>query len=147
MRWDVLRGEVLSDPLARGYASMTDEQVAASLNTKDRQVVQLTLVTAKELMARMDPSVAAGILQKLESEAANNPVVKWIMSFITGGGEGIDLGHANTRAQIDALVAAGVLTATEGASLKALAERTVSRAEELGLPEIKPWMVAHVRGS
>ena len=147
MRWDVLRGEVLSDPLARGYASMTDEQVAASLNTKDRQVVQPTLVTAKELMARMDPSVAAGILQKLESEAANNPVVKWIMSFITGGGEGIDLGHVNTRAQIDALVAAGVLTATEGASLKALAERTVSRAEELGLPEIKPWMVAHVRGS
>jgi len=147
MRWDILRGEVLSDPLARGYASMTDEQVAASLNTKDRQVVQPTLVTAKELMARMDPSVAAGILQKLESEAANNPVVKWIMSFITGGGEGIDLGHVNTRAQIDALVAAGVLTATEGASLKALAERTVSRAEELGLPEIKPWMVAHVRGS
>ena len=147
MRWDVLRDEVLGDPLARGYAGMTDEQVAASLNTKDRQVVLPTLVTAKELMARMDPSVAAGILQKLEGESATNPVVKWIMSFITGGGEGIDLGHVNTRAQIDALVSAGVLTATEGASLQALAERTVSRAEELGLPEIKPWMVAHVRGS
>lgn len=147
MRWDVLRSEITSDPLSRGYSSMTDDQVAASLNAKDRVVVEQTFVTAKDLMARMDPSVAATILQKLEAEAANNPVVKWIMSFITGGGEGIDLGHVNTRAQIDALVAGGVLAPTEGASLKALAERTVSRAEELGLLEIKPWMVAHVRGS
>ena len=137
----------MSDPLSRGYVGMTDEQVAASLNNPDRTVIEQTMVTAKDLMARMDPGAAATILQKLESAAASDAVVKWIMSFITGGGEGIDLGHANTRAQIDALVAAGVLTATEGASLKALAQRTVSRAEELGLPEIKPWMVAHVRGS
>ena len=142
-----MRGELGSDPLGRGYAGMTDEQVAASLNAKDRKVVQQTMVTAKELMARMEPNAAASILQKLESASATNNVVKWIMSFLTGAGEGIDVGHANTRAQIEALVAAGVLTATEGASLKALAERTVSRAEELGLPEIKPWMVAHVRGS
>ena len=147
MRWDILRSELADDPLSRGYSSMTDDQVASSLNAKDRNIVQPTLVTAKELMAMVDPTTAASILQKLEAEAANNAVVKWIMSFITGGGDGIDLGHANTRAQIDALVAAGVLTATEGASLKALAQRTVSRAEELGLPEIKPWMVAHVRGS
>ena len=147
MRWDVLRDELVKDPLGRGYAAMSDEQGAASLNNPDRTVIEQTMVTAKDLMARMDPGAAATILQKLESAAATNAVVKWIMSFITGGGEGIDLGHANTRAQIDALVAAGVLTATEGASLKALAQRTVSRAEELGLPEIKPWMVAHVRGS
>jgi len=147
MKWDVLRNEILNDPLARGYSSMTDEQVASSLNTKDRTIVEPTLVTAKELMARMDPAVAASILQKLEDASATNSVIKWILSFLTGGSDGIDIGHANTRAQIDALVVDGVITSSEASSLKALAERAVSRAEELGLPEIKPWMVAHARGS
>ena len=147
MRWDVLRTELASDPLGRGYAAMTDEQVASSLNTKDRTVTQQTFVNAKSLMASMDPAVAAGILEKLEAAAPSSPPVKWILSFLTGGGDGVDVAHPNTQAQLDALASANVLTQTEADAVKALAQRTVSRAEELGLPEIKPWMVAHVRGS
>ena len=147
MRWDILRSEIANDPLGRGYASMTDEQVAASLNNLDRPVTRPTPVTAKSLMALLDPATAATILDKLEGAAASNSAVKWILSFIQGNAEGVDLGHQNTRAQIDALAVAGVLTADEASLLKSLADSLVSRAEELGLPEIKPWMVAHVRGS
>lgn len=147
MRWDVLRSEIANDPLGRGYASMTDEQVAASLNNLDRPVTRPTPVTAKSLMALLDPATAATILDKLEAAASSNSAVKWILSFIQGDAEGVDLGHPNTRAQIDALAVAGVLTADEASLLKSLADSLVSRAEELGLPDIKPWMVAHVRGS
>lgn len=147
MRWDVLRSELANDPLGRGYASMTDEQVAASLNNQDRLITEPTMVTAKSLMALLDPATAAAILDKLEAAAASNSAVKWILSFIKGDAEGVDLGHPNTRAQVDALAAAGVLTADEASLLKSLADSLVSRAEELGLPEIKPWMVAHARGS
>lgn len=34
--YEELRDEINSDPLARGYVSMTDAEVAASLNVKDR---------------------------------------------------------------------------------------------------------------
>ncbi len=147
MRWDILRSELANDPLGRGYATMSDEQVAASLNNPDRLIVQSTMVTAKGLMALLDPATAAAILDKLEAAASSNSTVKWILSFMQGSAEGVDLGHPNTRAQIDALAAAGVLSADEASLLKALADNLVSRAEELGLPEIKPWMVAHARGS
>ena len=36
--YDVLIAELRNDPLGRGYAPMTDEEVAASLNEKNRRV-------------------------------------------------------------------------------------------------------------
>ena len=145
MNWDVLRNEVLNDPLARGYATMTPQQVAASLNTKNRQVVRSTMANARTVMAKLGPDAGAAVLDKLQAAASQSSSVKWAMSFVTSP-EGIDLGNPATRAQLDALAAAGVITQQEATSLKSIAEYTVSRAEELGLSEVLPWQVAHVRG-
>ena len=68
-------------------------------------------------------------MDKLEAASASSSTVKWALYSIKGE-TGIDLGHPNTRAQIDQLVAGSVLTQAEGDALKALAERTGSRAEQ-----------------
>lgn len=144
MDYALLREELDTDPLGRGYSSLSDQDAAASLNAPNRAAIRETFVSHRTLLARLDPAVAAGILDALEAAAASIPTVKWVM-FSIKGETGIDLGHDNTRAQVDALVAGSVLSTEEGAALKALAERTVSRAAELGLPPVDPFHVQSAR--
>ena len=52
MSYAILRSEIQSDPLTRGYAGMTDIQVADSLNTVDR-TRNRSVITGKEVKERM----------------------------------------------------------------------------------------------
>lgn len=53
MSYAILRSEIQSDPLTRGYAGMTDIQVADSLNTVDR-TRNRSVITGKEVKERID---------------------------------------------------------------------------------------------
>ena len=131
-----LKNEILNGPLKSELAPLVAAQdyqgIASVLNRRDAVTVIVpgSSFNHRELMDVMDPVMAASILDKLEAAAATNSVVKWVLYSIKGDA-GIDLSRPNARAQIDALVAAGVLTASEAAALKALAERQGSRAELL----------------
>ena len=132
-----LKSEITTDPLAFGYAPLVaggnDGAVAALLNDRAKgrmRVVTPTMINARTLMAQLGASVGATVLDKLDAARARNPAVKWAFSFITSA-EGIDVGHAQTRGMLDALAAAGVLTAAERDAVKALASFACSRAEEL----------------
>ncbi len=144
MNFQTLKQELVSDPLGRGYAGMTPSQVAASLNTPDRAIVVPTMVNARRLMKELGPVDGAAILDKLQAASQTAPPVRWAMAFLTSE-SGIDVGDPATRAQLDRLVANGVLTQTEASRIKAIAGRTVSRAQELGLPEVRAWHVEHIR--
>ena len=48
-----LKQEIDNDPLGRGYAGMTDQQVAASLNASDRNVNK-SLMEATEVLNAVD---------------------------------------------------------------------------------------------
>ena len=138
-----LKDEITADPLVRGYSSMTDQQVVDSLNVVDRLVVDSIIVGSLGIMREIGPTLGATILDKLEAAATVDSRLKWFMKELNING--IDIGNVVTRATIDALVTAGVLLASEGTSLKGIPEKTVSRASELGFPELSAQEINNAR--
>lgn len=132
-----LSGEIANDPTGVGYAAMLPARpghVAESLNALTTTKVKTKQVTARALLAELDPAVAATFLETLEavslSQSPVAPVVKWGLKFITSE-PGIDIGHPHTIALIDALVAAQVLSGQIADAVKGLASQPASRAEVL----------------
>ncbi|MCC7082182.1 MAG: hypothetical protein IT530_16035 [Burkholderiales bacterium] len=77
------------------------------------------------------PLVAAQVLDKLEAAAQSVSAVKWVQSFLKAD-VGIDIASAATRTAIDALIYAEILTPEEGAALKGLGEREMTRWDSVG---------------
>lgn len=130
-----LKTEIQTGPLAAELAPHVTAgdhiAIAGVLNRPDYgTIVYQRMVNFRTVMAEIDPVTGASILDKLEAAASTVSAIKWALYGIKSD-TGIDVGHPATRAQIDALVAGGVLTSTEGAQLKSLAERMGSRAEAL----------------
>ena len=146
MNYVQLKQEITTDPLGRGYAGMTDQQIADSLNTADRPAIVPTVAGALGIMRLVGPALGAAILDKIEAAAGSDSRLQWFLRELTTNG--IDLGHPVTRATIDELVVAGVLTQTEADAMKRSAERTVTRAEELelGVYPVSARMVATAKG-
>ena len=125
---NTLKDEITNDPLARGYAGMTDEQVATSLNTADRSrnltSISGSVIKAKIVDAEYD-ALTAGKKSELLSLLARDDLDPW---------------------GFDANVIKNVF-GNASATLAALAgERTesISRAEELGLGTV---FQGHVEGA
>lgn len=129
MDYSALKTEIETGPLAAECAGGADESIATILNRSDIPTVCGRFVSARTILAEV--SAGAAILDKLEAVAATIPDVKWAMKFLQTE-TGIDVGHATTQAQIDALVVAGILNETEGGALKNLALKACSRAEIAG---------------
>lgn len=127
-----LKAELTTDPLVRGYAGMTDVQAAASLNAADRSVPVRTLTSAQIFNA----IVPAEFTSLSTAEKGN-------VDRVLGLGADIDV-SAGTNARTVMLNAFVAGTATRTA-LAALTARTVSRAEELGLPVPSAGHVATAR--
>lgn len=129
MNIDALKAELISDPLGRGYAAMSDEEAAASLNVKDRSRDK-TSMNGREVLAQVDLSEL-----KTKTDAQIQHVlticgyqdidpdgpVKDIFVNIFGG----------TSATIAALAAARV--------------ETISRGMEIDVGKVKPGNVQEAR--
>jgi hypothetical protein len=129
-----LRNEIENDPLGIGYAAMTDGELEAALNAKTRTRIVAARIGVGSVMSALGASAGAALLDTLEVIAASNSPVKWALRLLAA--DNLDIGNAETRAQIDALAAAGVMTVEQAATLKALAEQPCSRAEELAVNAI-----------
>lgn len=88
MDFVILHDELINDPLARGYAGMTDAQAAASLNTVNRQR-ERGVVPAHELIDATAPA----------DWAALTSAEKQRYQTLTGAGE-VNVQSANVRAAI-----------------------------------------------
>ena len=127
-----LKQEIDNDPLGRGYAGMTDQQVAASLNASDRNVNK-SLMEATEVLNAVDVTEWGALLPtqqdlflKLLAIGRLNPfgVEATLVRNIFGAGS----------ATVAALAVARV--------------ETMTRARELGLEEpVRPGHVAEARSS
>lgn len=144
MDYDKLKNELVNDPLGIGYSALTDADASVALNAKNRVVVEETFVNAKTVMATLGATAGATFLDALASAAASNRAISWAMDFIKSD-SGIDVGNTETRNMLDSLVAANVLNSADVATVKSLAEKTVSRGEELGLGLVKPGDVSYAR--
>lgn len=150
MNHRVLRDELDSDPLSRGYAGMSAAQAAASLMTADRTLVRSRIVNARAMLAELGPTVAATIIGKLTVASAGNLAIKLALDALQtyGDGGGVDIGHPYTQQMLDTLatVEVGVLTTQEAAAVKGMATVTTSRASELNLGAVTPGDIEQARG-
>ncbi len=56
-QYAVLTDELRNDPLGRGYAPMTDEEVAGALNEKNRRVPTQRFISMRAIAAALDDLV------------------------------------------------------------------------------------------
>ena len=133
-----LRTELLTDPLARGYASKLQDSpgvVADMMNAPIYSMPKERFISARGLLAAHGFAGAA-ILDKLEAAAPAVSMIRWALSFMKTD-SGIDVGHPSTRALIDQLVVGGVLTVSDAELIKNMAIQPASRAEVLGIGYVR----------
>lgn len=127
-----LQSELLTDPLARGYAGMTDIEAADNLNVADRTVNRSTL-SGSEIFEAIDLTEWKGLSADAQAR------VRTVLEL----GDSIQVGPT-TKARAFLLDAFGAGTTTR-TNLVALVQQTVSRADELGLGFVRPGDVQFAR--
>lgn len=134
MDFVILRNELINDPLGRGYAGMTDQQAADSLNVDNRSR-ERGVVPSYQII---DATVPA-------EWAALSAAEKQRYQTLTGAGQ-VNVRSGNARAAFMAMFGAGTQTRS---NLSALQNEQISRAAELGLEHVYPGHVgiARVGGS
>ena len=132
-----LRDELINDPLGRGYAGMDAETAANSLNTENRDRNR-TEMSGREVM---DAFNANGAEWDALATADQDRIIS-----LCGRGQGGSDGGLNpfgNDAKIFQDAAAGATGAI--AALATARVESISRATELGLPEIKAGHVEYAR--
>ena len=139
-----LKAEVQTDPAAMGYAALLPSspgQVCVRLNAIGAsKCLQDRFVTARTVLAEcsgggtildaLEKASTAVIVAPMTLELQSD--IKWALKFLAQD-SGINVGIAATQGLIDACVTVSVLSATQGASLKAMGMISCSRAQTLGL--------------
>lgn len=150
--YQVLIAELQTDPLARGYASMTDEEVAASLNERNRRIPTQRFISMRAIAAVLDDIEYAKVKAAIQTLAQQSPRVADMLEFLnmpcddSGTTGGLDFGNEGVRQMIGSLrqIDGSIAEATID-KLLALGEKIASRAEELGLGEVNRYHVASAR--
>lgn len=126
---EILALELSADPLTRGYAGMSDDEVADSLNTENRQVIK-DLMTGDEIAAAASPAEYLALPEGQKdrfiavcSNANINPQGFIVTVIVDIFGQGSD-----------------TITALAAARLQ-----SVTRAKELGIPKVKVGWVMEAR--
>ncbi len=124
-----LKAEITTDPLARGYAGMTNVQIAASLNTANR-TRNRTIMTASEIINAIN-------VTEFNALTATNKAAVWDLLHL---GELNPFGVEATM--FTSIFGGGSTTIATLASLRA---QSISRAVELGLGVVSEGLVAEAK--
>ena len=125
-----LKTEVTTDPLGRGYSTMTDLEVANDLNIVYR-TEPVESVTGQDIFEAVVRSEYTGL------SAGDKSLLHVIISMGS-----ILVNGTNTKAALLAMFGAGTTTRS---NLTALQTRDVSRAQELGLPFVYEGHIQEAR--
>lgn len=130
-----LRAELLDDPAGAGYATPLgagDDAAAAALLNEPRTPGRKAgaRLTALGVLDVLGPEAGTAFLAAVEAASPGVPVLAManrILWMVSGGG--LDFGDPRLHAQLDGLVAAGIVQAGHAETLKAYGTRPWSRAE------------------
>ena len=125
-----LKAELDADPLTRGYAGFSDEQVADDINTVYREV-NLSSLSGDEVFAATDGGEFGGLTDHKQAI--------WL-AFC--GRDSIDPFGTSNVALVQWVFGAGSDTNT---ALGDLRKRDASRAEELGIGQVRTGDVIQAR--
>ena len=150
--YGVLINELRTDPLGFGYANMTEEEVAASLNERNRRVPTQRFISMRAIAAVLDDIEYAKVKAAIQTLAQQSPRVADMLAFLnmpcddSGTTGGLDFGNESVRMTIQSLPAVdSTITQATVDKLLAIGEKEVSRAEELGLGEVNKYHIASAR--
>lgn len=132
MSLDILRAELTTDPLARGYAGLTADQAAASLNTVNRSRVRSNMSGDEVFQQTVAAEFAA-----LTTASGKQPM--WV-SFCARAD--INPGAAANVAFVQFIFGPGSATV---AALNAARQEAISRAMEIGLQRVEPGHILEAR--
>ncbi len=129
-----LKLEISTDPLGRGYSGMEPAAIAASLNTVNRAKQYPVPITEMLIWAALHRAIP-----RFKLLAASGPPYDGfgevaLALFTLGIPIGLD--NPEVAQMLGVLVAIGTFTQEEMDDLAARSQFPVSRAEELGLPEL-----------
>lgn len=145
-----LASEITIDPLARGYAGMTDEQVTADINTEYRVVnysIQLDLLnfTIRE-NGKWTPFRELADLQTVAGTYDNQSMREFMDLFGTFTiNTEYDMQSTYMTTLRDDMVTEGSMSAPISSAINDLGIQTVSRAVELELGSVQTGDVIFVR--
>lgn len=128
-----LKVELVSDPLGRGYAGMSDQEAADDLNTAYRQVQD----------ERIDPATVYNNVDVSEFLALATAQRQEVWDIVhVGGVGGLWIRSGDTARERFVAIFGGASTTI--ANLLVVITHDVSRAVELGI-RVKPGLVAEAR--
>lgn len=144
---DVLKDELINDPLSRGYPGMSDADAAANLNTVYRTRLRAVSMTELREWAAVDArafNIRTGIDNGVLTNQQRSLCI--IADKLLGTDDGtLDPSNAQHATFINELVAADVLSADDKTALVAKATDNISRAVELGLGVVAPGHIENAR--
>jgi len=130
----ILGDELRDDPLARGYAGMTDKQAADDINTVYRPApISHTLVREYLLRNGLFSTIEIKTRGVATDKDASIDLLAWVDPIASSSIDFQD--NKGIVVSIAALVGFGVLTATQQTELLALGDNRISRAQELRIGE------------
>ena len=132
MNINVLKDEIIQDPLGRGYSEMTDEEVLADLLTEYRTATRDVPNTSVFLW-----SASGGRLASI-TESSTNHESPQIRAICLAALKLLDrpeqpYKRADHLSMLAALVTGGVISQADADALDDRADATITRAEELGI--------------
>ncbi len=146
-RLAALKTEIDTDPLARGYAAMTDEQVAANMNAIDRPI-PIPAIDAKRYLQLQGKWGAISDDSRNSVVEATRRACLTLVDALADFAE-FDMIDASVSAAVngalDALVSTGHILATDKTAILALGDDRQSRGVEVGAGVVRVGDVNWVR--
>ena len=143
----ILKEEIDSDPLGRGYDSMTNAEVTISLNTVNRTRLEtLSMQELREWTAENARgfNIMSGITNVALTDQVRN--LCYVADKLIGTDDGqFSPGNALYVDMINNLVAANVISNADRTALVTKATKSLSRATELGIGQVKEGHVQEAR--
>lgn len=148
MDYKALADEIEADSLGRGYARMTDAEVAASLNAPD-VTVQRDIPLPTVYLWGVATSGLSDV--RAAAESHSSATVRGLCAAALGmlslpSATVLSVTNPEVSGMLSTLVAAGVLTAEKRDNLLLRGQSSASRADQLGLGAVMPGDVMMARG-
>ena len=147
----ILKAELTADPESRGWATMTDQQVAGDMNElRYPGAVSVTFTSLVSMLGDSGQTDPVGIVRRLvdsmRAAGQSDSIIDEALRFVRSGGS-IDLGNPQTRGILDSLAADTTLDleTADAAAIKGLADNKVSYAQKKGWPKITSQYVQQAR--
>ena len=139
-----LKNHIQSDPDARGYAGMTDMEVAADMNIK-RNAGDISFGIIG-LLSEVGSTVGSALLTAMDTSAGSDVVVSKALKILENGGT-LNINDPVTRQFIASFVSAGLLTQEQADTVLALANTEKTDGEKYGFGTVKEGQVTAARGA